>query len=108
MCVCVCVCACVRAYRLVRVSAGAGRGKQHNVYCSSALHFMTPTAGALAELGAGLAANNPRDPPVSASLSTGVIGSRVTTHWAFYVGDGSSCLCSEHFTPDDPQDHPAS
>lgn len=102
------MCVCARSYRLVRVSAGAGRGKQHNVYCSFTLHFMTPMAGALAELGAGLPANNPRDPPVSAFLNTGVIGACVTTHWAFYVGDLSSCLCSKHFTPGDPQDHPAS
>ena len=102
------LCVCVRAYRLVHVSSRAERGKQHNVYCSSTLHFMTPMSGALAELRAGLAAINPRDPPVSASLSTGVIGARVTTHWAFYVGDGSSCLCSKHFTPGDPQDNPAS
>ena len=102
------LCVCVRAYRRVHVSAGAERGKQHNVYCSSTLHFMTPMSGALAELRAGLAAINPRDPPVSASHGTGVIGARVTTHWAFYVGDGSSCLCSKHFTPGDPQDHPAS
>lgn len=77
------LCVCVRAYRRVHVSAGAERGKQHNVYCSSTLHFMTPMSGALAELRAGLAAINPRDPPVSASLGTGVIGARVTTHWLF-------------------------
>lgn len=102
------LCVCMCAYRLVHESAGAERGKQHDVYCSFALHFMTPMAGALAELGASLAANNPRDPPVSASPSTGVPGAGVSTHWAFCVGDGSSCLCSKPFTPGDPQDHPAS
>lgn len=102
------LCVCMCAYRLVHVSAGAERGKQYNVYRSFTLHFMTPWQGLLLNLELAWLPTTPRNPPVSASLSTGVIGGGVTRNLAFYVGDGSSCLCSKHFTPGDSQGHPAS